>query len=1156
MATNFIQYLKERGAKLTDEAKRILYNVDPNRISQEKQKQFSDFFTKSYNRINQGAENTKSLIQQASDRLAQTKFLKTTGSVNRYLGLDRSVLNPTGDKFVDILYGAVDPQLRNIRAAVELINIPSYAVGGALKSSREAIKGTYQTPQHPLGKYIHPLAAGVYRGVTQKQPIFEELPKTLGMDPSSLGGLAVGLAGELAVPDPMDLVKLAKAGKSVPRGSITRLEKELDNLLGTGGSLSGNWKRDYHFRNRLIEETKEIAPKNVVKRVEDIQEALDILRSKGKEALQNVNKSLLSETSAQTKFRREAGLIADEVYDEAQNFKSEAMRNTAQRMNISKVKKDVRNISEPFEKIFTDIKKKVNWVDYLKTPDRVLEKIGLDKEAKLIRVQWDKYLDELPEQIEKISNWSKRVPAPDSNKRIFRYLDGIIPEQALNDEELKVAGEVKTFLRTMADRLGLPEDKRITNYITHIWDEEAKEFPEEIAGLIRDKVAGSVYDPFVQKRLGAKGYVEDTWKALEAYTKRAVRKIHMDDALVKVKDAAEELEDSQYKYVKNYIDKVNLRPSDIDNAIDNFVKSSILGYKLGTRPVAKITRNARSMVYRGLLGMNVSSALKNLLQGANTYAELGEKYTLIGYAKVIRNLPEILAGSGSELHKAGILKDGFVQDRNLKATRTLLQKVDEGLFYLFNLAERINRGSAFWGAKAKFLKEGLTEAQAIQKAKDIVRKTQFTFGQVDTPVAIQSDLMKTFAQFQTYSLKQVEFLGEKIAQKDFVGLVRYIGATYLLGATMGKLFGWEAKDLVPSFRFGAPPTLQLPAGLYETVTGKEDQFGNKAEPNLLKRAMENWNVQRGLMNYIPGGAQLSKTFQGVQAMAKGGSFTDTGRLRYPVTDTAQALVFGPSQSRQAQEYRKEEYSAFSPTETELYQALVDSGITPDEAYKRIRGQKAQEQTFKSDIESYTDREEKGNWLFNLLNRKKVESVKQNAPTQTGDPLIDAILKEKEIDDRNQKIREIFQLGISKEQIETLLSKYDLGTYEEASVYMMKGLGVENGNRPDYLKSLFKNLSDQEFRQTALYLAENKVLTNSVVDYWTDNGEITTDYAKQLKNLIKSLKPSTAKKKSIKPRAQKVKVTLPKAAKPKAIKTPPKINYKPLKPKTYNLGVKI
>lgn len=84
---------------------------------------------------------------------------------------------------------------------------------------------------------------------------------------------------------------------------------------------------------------------------------------------------------------------------------------------------------------------------------------------------------------------------------------------------------------------------------------------------------------------------------------------------------------------------------------------------------------------------------------------------------------------------------------------------------MFEKAEMINRGGAYYGAKTKALNQGMSEQQAINYAKDIVAKTQFKFGGVHTPVAMGSDLVKTLLQFQTYGLKQAEFLGERLKTK-------------------------------------------------------------------------------------------------------------------------------------------------------------------------------------------------------------------------------------------------------------------------------------------------------------------------------------------------------------------------------------------------------
>lgn len=547
-----------------------------------------------------------------------------------------------------------------------------------------------------------------------------------------------------------------------------------------------------------------------------------------------------------------------------------------------------------------DVKGKVNLVDYLRTPDRVLKKIGLEEESKLIRQKYDDYIRDLPKEIDKITAWSKQV-SPESNRRIFQHLDG--QKVTLDAKEAKVAGEVQAYLKEWADKLGLPEDGRIASYITHIFEKDfiQKEFDPELASLIRDKVPGSVYDPFLQERLGKQGYIEDTWRALDAYVKRATRKFHMDPALEKVSGKAEALEESQFNYVKSYVDRINMRPTKLDNLMDNTIKS-IIGYKLGARPVAYASRVMRQAVYRGALGLNVGSALKNLTQGANTYAKLGEKYTAVGYTSLVKS---ILNGS-KELEEVGVLRDDFVQDRTISATKQTLQKVDKVLFSLFEAAERINRGSAYFGAKAKGLSEGMGEKEAIEYARNVVRDTQFTFGSVDTPLLLQSDIGKTVAQFQSFTVKQTEFLAELAKNKDYAGLLRYTAGSLAMVYSVGQLFGMEMKDIIPAFRVGMPPILKAPKAIYDAVTGAPDQYGNV--PDTQERLQ---NVGASLTPLIPGGVQAKKTLEGVGTVQQGFDTTKSGLVKYPVEQTpenyARAGLFGKYNLPESKGYEKSGY---------------------------------------------------------------------------------------------------------------------------------------------------------------------------------------------------------------------------------------------------------
>lgn len=552
------------------------------------------------------------------------------------------------------------------------------------------------------------------------------------------------------------------------------------------------------------------------------------------------------------------------------------------------------------EQTITPVKKKVHLIDtYLRTPNRVMEKIGLGKEAVELRSVIDEYWKELPKNMEVISNWAKKISNED-NETLFRYLDG--EAITLTPELQKTADEIKGWLKQWADRLKLPDDNRITHYITHIFEPEfiAKEFDEELAKIISDKIPGQVYDPFLLKRLGKFGYKTDTWEALDAYVKRATRKVHLDPVLEKIRDKTgssldvSPMEESQFEYVKKYIDNINMRPTKFDKSIDNLVKS-LVGYRFGQRPVNAILRPLRQLTYRGTLGLNLGSALRNISQGVNSYAILGEKYTALGYINLFKK------GAGEELLREGVLNAGFIQDRGLSATKKLVEKLDKTLFYFFDRAEKLNRGSVYFGAKAKALSKGLSEEQAIQYAKDIVRKTQFSFDTVDTPVGLASDFTKTLAQLQTYTIKQSEFLYELAKTKNYQGLLRYAIGGLAFVYTIGKAFGMEPKELLPIFRFDTPASLKTPTEITKALLDSPDKYGKDRD---LKQKLK--DIGRSATTLFPAGSQIKKTYEGLTAVNEGGSFTKNGKIQFKqgesLPEKAQSILFGKYASQNAKDY--------------------------------------------------------------------------------------------------------------------------------------------------------------------------------------------------------------------------------------------------------------
>ncbi len=634
----------------------------------------------------------------------------------------------------------------------------------------------------------------------------------------------------------------------------------------------------------------------------------------------------------------------------------------------------------------TPVTRKVHLIDTLfTTPKFVMEKIGFGKEVRELRRAMDNYWKELPKNLDVITDWSKRV-SKESNQKIFRYLDG--QKVALNPKELEVAGEIKVWLKQWADRLGLKEENRVTDYITRLFDNDmAKEFDEELAKIIADKIPGSVYSPFVLKRLGAKGYIEDTWKALDAYVKRSTRKVHMDPVLDRIQTKAgsslefANIEESQFRYVQKYIENINMRPTNVDKSIDNFIKNiPFIGNKFGQRPVTAITKFFRQMTYRGMLGLNPGSAIRNLSQGINTYATLGEKYTVLGYAKLFNK------GSMKELVDQGVLNAGFVQDKVLSATKKKIQMLDKGLFAMFETVERINRGAAYFGAKSKALKEGKSLDEAIEYAKDIVRKTQFVFDSVDSPVGMSSDIMKTLFQFQTFTTKQIEFLGGMIKDKNVKGLTRYTLAGLAFVYTIGQAIGMEPKEILPMYRFKTPPSLKFPVEVAKAGLDAPDKYGKDRD---LKTKME--DIGKSAVGLFPGGTQIKKTIEGLGAVKDGGSFDKAGRLQFEIGDTKkdkiQAILFGKYPTKEAKEYfdKIESVDKVTKKDKKLYEAIQEIKATdPEQAlesYKNLTDEeKASYQAYKKQLDTEKKTELKKNIfpVFQEIRKLKEEGKEEEA----------------------------------------------------------------------------------------------------------------------------------------------------------------------------------
>lgn len=235
-----------------------------------------------------------------------------------------------------------------------------------------------------------------------------------------------------------------------------------------------------------------------------------------------------------------------------------------------------------------------------------------------------------------------------------------------------------------------------------------------------------------------------------------------------------------------------------------------------------------------------------------------------------------------------------------------------------------------------------------------------------------SDLLKTIMDNVTES-----FFGERLFDTD-------------LDAMNDEFDGWAAAEDTMYNISNDVPYARNVAGLM----GWGDQ--TLPMPDIVgalskgKKALKNadspgefWaEVARQLMGLagdtLPGGRQAEKTAQGIETVARGGSYKGSGdskRLQYPVNSPLEdpwtalrAAIFGKNALPESRTYWAAGGKALSAAQTRLYEDLVDSGLSRKRAYEILK--RFNDAT--ADLEA--DRDKNGNPIGGSKKEKIVKEI--------------------------------------------------------------------------------------------------------------------------------------------------------------------------------------
>lgn len=415
------------------------------------------------------------------------------------------------------------------------------------------------------------------------------------------------------------------------------------------------------------------------------------------------------------------------------------------------------------------------------------------------------------------------------------------------------------------------------------------------------------------------------------------------------------------------------------------------------REAYSVSQMLTKMVSASAVGGNVSSAMSNIISGLTGYAQIDAKYTVPEIVRTVGQLFQLIDKKGQYdgfADKIPFLKRRFSDNEDILIQNMdkLKRKGSKALYAMFSAIDRFAVESVARAKYSECVANGMTDVQAIAATNDMLIKNFSDRGKGQAARVFNVKWLRPVAQFQLEVLNQMNHFRDmdraeveaKLAdlEREYAGGIpfyeleakalssggyrklkkelAYLVLLSLWGIITRGLLGrdqtWNpygmAKDAIEDIQEGG--IKQAGEGIMEAVIdnapflsvlsggGRVPIAGNLSYVTNVLEAVLNGEPEKltnadwikGGTAFIPGGGQLRKTLTGIDANAQGGSYTDDGKLRYPISedDFWRSAVFGPS-AVAPDDY--EWGTALSKKDTAVYQELVEDGFDQSDLYDTL-----------------------------------------------------------------------------------------------------------------------------------------------------------------------------------------------------------------------------
>lgn len=295
---------------------------------------------------------------------------------------------------------------------------------------------------------------------------------------------------------------------------------------------------------------------------------------------------------------------------------------------------------------------------------------------------------------------------------------------------------------------------------------------------------------------------------------------------------------------------------------------------------------------------------------------------------------DIMENAYSAIVKAQKTGKISAQDVNTGITKAIniekkpLEKAADAANFFTEWVERHLTGISVRAAYNDGKKRGLKGKALWEYASDGGAKTQSMYNMEDLPAILRSSTVKSFAPFQTFSFEMFntmrEFAGKTgvppgTFQIRMKWILRFFAGAYtfnMIGALATGREPWKASSFIPFWgSFIAPGITSLKKGKaaaqFQTTRGLPAPIGISVE---VGDAIHDYmakgrttKLRRVTLKYgLPfGGTQVSRTVDGIEAIANGGALDSTGRMMFPIVKSKEqfrAVFSGVFSTKAGQEF--------------------------------------------------------------------------------------------------------------------------------------------------------------------------------------------------------------------------------------------------------------